>query len=183
LLSLYKTKDMRIFLCLIVSLMLTSCGTMYVDYDYDTKKDIAGYKNYDYDFSEPSGLSEFDERRFLKYTDSILQSRGFVKTLENDIFIKIKADEFETNSRNTIGVGLGGGGGNVGVGVSGGIPIGGAERHLQLVFTIYEAQNAQATLWEATSESDVKVKASPEKKEAHFKKLAEKILSKYPPQK
>ncbi len=153
---------------------------MFVDYDYDTKKDISQYKTYQYDFSEPSGLSEFDERRFVKYTDSLLQSRGFSKTDYNDIFIKITSDEFETNSRNTLGVGLGGGSRSVGVGVNGGIPLGGRERHLQLIVTIYEAHDAQETLWEATSESDIKVKADLEKKESHFKKLVEKIFKVYP---
>lgn len=174
---------MRIFLCLIMSALFLSCGTMYVDYDYDTKKEFAQYRTYQYDFSEPSGLSEFDERRFIKNTDSLLQSQGFTRTDYNDIFLKISSTEFETNSRNTLGVGVGGGGIGGGVGVSGGIPIGGPERHLELVLTIYEARDEQATLWEATSESDIKVKATPAKREEHFKKLVEKIFSKYPPQK
>jgi hypothetical protein len=134
---------MRIFLCLIICVLLTSCGTTFVDYDYDTKVDFSKLTSYNYDFSEATGLLEFDERRVVKYTDSMLQSR---------------------------------------VGVSGGIPIGGPERHLKMVVTVYKALGNQATVWEAISESDIKVNAKPDKRDAHFKKLVEKIFNKFPPE-
>lgn len=173
---------MRIFLCLIICVLLTSCGTTFVDYDYDTKVDFSKLTSYNYDFSESTGLLEFDERRVVKYTDSMLQSRGYIKTETNDFFIKITSEEYETRSRNTLGVGVGGGGGTVGVGVSGGIPIGGPERHLKMVVTVYKALGNQATVWEAISESDIKVNAKPDKRDAHFKKLVEKIFNKFPPE-
>ena len=162
---------MRIFLCLIICALLTSCGTTFVDYDYDTKVDFSKLTSYNYDFSESTGLLEFDERRVVKYTDSMLQSRGYIKTETNDFFIKITSEEYETRSRNTLGVGVGGG-----------IPIGGPERHLKMVVTVYKALGNQATVWEAISESDIKVKAKPDKRDAHFKKLVEKIFNKFPPE-
>ncbi len=163
-------------------MLLTSCGTTFVDYDYDTKVDFSKLTSYQYDFSEATGLLEFDERRVIKYTDSILQSRGYIKTETNDFFIKITSEEFETRSRNTLGVGVGGGSGSVGVGVSGGIPIGAPERHLKMVVTIYKAQGNQPTIWEAASESDIKVNAKPAKREAHFKKIVQKVFNKFPPE-
>lgn len=166
-------------LCLLF--IVSSCGTTFVDYDYDKNVTFQNYKTYQYDFSEATGFSTFDEQRFVKYTDSLLVSRDFERTDYNEIFIKFTVDEYETRSRNTIGVGVGGGGGNVGVGVSGGIPIGGPEIHQQIVVTIYDAAGEQNTIWEATAESDIKMKASPEKRDAHFKKVVEKIFSGYPP--
>lgn len=173
---------MRILICLIIVLIFTSCGSTYVDYDYDKSVSFQKYTTYQYDFSEDSGLSEFDEQRMVNYTDSLLQSRGFQRTDYNDIFIKFVASEYETASRNTIGLGLGGGGRSVGVGVSGGIPIGGNEIHQQIITTFYEAREEQKTVWEATSDSDLKVKSTPHKRDAYYQKLVEKIFSKYPPQ-
>lgn len=172
---------MRIFICFFFGLVLASCGTTFVDYDYDKSASFTTYTTYQYDFSEETGLSAFDEKRFIKYTDSLLQSRGLQRTDYNDIFIKIIASEFETTSRNTLGVGIGGGGGNGVIGVGGGIPIGGREMHQEIITTIYEAREGQKTLWEATSESDLKTKATPQKKQEHYKKLVTKIFSKYPP--
>lgn len=171
----------HLFFYVSIALVLAACGSTYVEYDYDKSVSFQKYTAYQYDFSEASGLSEFDEKRFVKYTDSLLQSRGFTRTDNNDIFIKFVASEFETASRNTLGVGLGSGGGNVGVGVSGGIPIGGREMHQQMITTFYEARKGQKTIWEAISESDLKVKATPLQRDAHYKKLVEKIFSKYPP--
>lgn len=172
---------MRFFLYLLCTSLLLSCGSTFVDYDYDKSASFKSYTNYQYDFSEETGLSAFDQKRFIKYTDSILQSRGLRRTDYNDIFIKIIAFEFEGRSRNTLGIGLGGGGGLGGVSIGGGIPIGGRETHQQIITTIYDAREVQKTLWEATSESDLKVKASPQSRDDHFKRLVEKIFSKYPP--
>ena len=172
---------MRLLLLLGVTIFLTSCGTTFVDYDYDEKASFDTYKTYQYDFREATGLSEFDERRFVKFTDSVLQSRGYQRTDYNSLSIVIQASEYETTSRNTLGVGIGSGGGNVGVGVSGGIPIGGREQHQQIILEFYDMDNGGTLVWQAISESDVKVKANPNQRDAYFKKLIEKIFKKYPP--
>ncbi|MEP0263866.1 DUF4136 domain-containing protein [Dokdonia sp.] len=172
---------MRLLLLLSVAVFITSCGSTFVDYDYDEKASFDTYKTYQYDFREPSGLSEFDERRFVKFTDSVLQSRGYQRTDYNSLSIVIQASEYETTSRNTLGVGIGSGGGNVGVGVSGGIPIGGREQHQQIILEFYDMDHGGTLVWQAISESDVKVKSTPNQRDAYFKKLIEKIFKKYPP--
>jgi len=154
---------------------------MYVDYDYDEATSFDGYKTYQYDLREPTQLSAFDERRLIRYTDSVLESKGYTRTDYNSLSIKIQASEYETTSRNTLGVGFGGGGGNVGVGVNGGIPIGGREQHLQITLEFYDMDHGAKLIWQAISESDVKVKATPDQRDAYFKKLVEKIFKKYPP--
>jgi len=173
---------MRSFLFFYISivLILISCGSIYVSEDYDKKEDFTAFKSYQYDIPEGSGLSEFDERRFIKYTDSILQTKGYVLSETPDLWIDIRADEYETPSRNTLGVGIGGGG-NVGIGVSGGIPIGGAEMHQIIEVTLIETSGNE-TIWEATSESDIKLKAKPAQRDAYFQKLVTKIFKKYPPE-
>ncbi len=154
---------------------------MHVEYDYDQKTDFKQYVSYAYDFNEGSGLSEFDERRFVKYTDSILQSQGLVLSESPDVLIFIASEEFEIQSRNTLGVGLGGGGGNLGVGVSGGIPIGGSELHKRIQVS-FVSTTSNSVIWEAVSESDLKKKSTPPQRDAYFEKLVAKIFKKYPPE-
>lgn len=178
-----KTRFMRIFILTLISIITLSCGSTIVDYDYEKNVDFSDYTTYQFDLKEPTGLSEFDERRMVNSIDSILQQRGYVRTEKCDFYITLSADEYESQSRNTIGVGIGGGGGNVGVGVSGGIPIGGRELHQVITTTFYKADEGYPTFWEATSESDLKVNAKPEARDVHYTKLATKILSKYPPKK
>jgi len=163
---------MRILVFFCLAAFITSCGTTFVDYDYDEKASFDSYKTYQYDLRESTGLSEFDERRFIKFTD---------RTDYNSISIVIQASEYETTSRNTVGIGFGGVGRNGGVGVSGGIPIGGREQHQQITVEFYDMDHGAKLVWQAISESDVKVKTTPNQRDTHYKKLVEKIFKKYPP--
>ncbi|RMB56103.1 DUF4136 domain-containing protein [Dokdonia sinensis] len=173
---------MRIFSSLFIAITCISCGSTYVEYDYDKEASFDSYKSYNYDFTKVTGLSEFDERRFVKYTDSLLQSRGMTLTENPDLWITLFSEEFESQSRNTLGVGVGGGGGNLGVSVGGGIPIGGREQNQLITVDFYDNEK-NALVWQAKSESAVKVKATPPQRDAYFKKLVEKIYKKYPPKK
>lgn len=173
---------MRIFLYLLLIGLFSSCGSTYVDYDYDKNVDFSTFKTYAYDFERITGFSEFDEKRFTKAVDSVLESRGWSFSETPDVLIAAQSKDYETQSRNTLGVGIGSGGGNVGVGVSGGIPLGGREQHRELAVTIYE-EESNSVIWEAFSESDLKVKATPEQKEVYFAKLASKIFKNYPSKK
>ncbi len=173
---------MRIFLCLFTILLLSSCGSTYVDYDYDKNVDFSVYKTYAYDFEQITGFTEFDEKRFTKTTDSILETKGWNFSKTPDVVITAQSKDYETQSRNTLGVGIGSGGGNVGVGVSGGIPIGGREQHRELTITVYD-EKTNTVIWEALSESDLKVKATPGQRDTYFSKLVSKIFKNYPPEK
>lgn len=171
----------QVSILFIIGLVLTGCASMHVDYDYDQKVDFSSFESYQYDFQEGSGLSELDERRFIQYTDSILGAKGYKLAERPDIWIVVRAQEYETQSRNTLGVGVGSGGGNVGVGVSGGIPIGGNELHQIIEISFIDNKNDRV-IWEARSESDLKLKSKPAQRDAHFKKLVSKIFKKYPPE-
>lgn len=171
---------MRIFLCLIAITLLTSCGAVYVDYDYDKSAPFTSYTTYNYNFVEGNDLSEFDQQRYVKYTDSLLQSRGLQLGENPDLWITTTARSYETSSRNTLGIGVGGGGGYGGVRVSGGIPVGGREENLELTIDFYDTKT-QKDIWQAYSESNRKVQATPPERDAYFRKIVSKVYSKYPP--
>ncbi|TVZ53168.1 uncharacterized protein DUF4136 [Dokdonia sp. Hel_I_53] len=172
---------MRIFLCLITIATLNSCGSTFVEYDYDKNVDFSKYQTFAYDYENISGFSDFDEKRFTKAVDTVLEARGWAFSETAEMLIGAQSTTYETTSRNALGVGIGGSGGSVGVGVSGGIPMGGRELHRVLTLTMYD-ENSKATIWEAISESDLKVNATPEQREEYFYNLISKILKKFPPE-
>ena len=167
------------FLKFLIPLICLGCATAYVQYDYDKKIDFNTYKTYQFDLDQSGGLSEFDERRLIRYADSLLQIHGLKPSQNPDLFVGYNAEEYERTSGNNIGVGVGGTGGNVGVGVSGGIPIGGRSINRRLVLSLIDASK-NTLIWEADSDSRIKEKTTPDQRNAYFKNLTEKIFKKFP---
>jgi len=172
---------MRYILILIATVILASCGAT-VSYDYDTSTNFAGYNTYDFYPNISSGLSDLDNIRIMKATDSILQMRGFVKSDSSHFLINFFAKEFITESKNSIGIGVGGGGSNGSVGVSGGIPVGGNIINQQLTFDFIDNKDDKL-IWQAVGTDELKVKASPAQKSDYYFNIISKILKGYPPKK
>jgi len=170
---------MKVLYFLMLSVLLVSCGAT-VGIDYDKQTNFSQYTTYNYFLEIKSGLNDLDNDRIIKATDSLLQSRGFVKSETPQIYVNFFARETVSNSRNTIGIGIGGGGGNVGVGVSGGIPIGGREVNQQLTLDFIDADKDDL-IWQAVIDGSFKEKASPQQREAYYVSIIEKAISKYPP--
>lgn len=170
---------MKLLSILLVTVLLASCGaTVAVDFDQNT--DFSKYSTYNFYPTIQSGLSELDDMRIMKITDSLLQGRGFEKSEIPQLYINFYALENVSASRNTIGIGIGSGGGNVGVGVSGGIPIGGRVVNQQLTLDFIDVQRDDL-VWQAVAEGEMKERATPQQKEAYYISVLEKILKKYPP--
>lgn len=167
-------KIMMLFLCIV------SCAPIYVNYDYEKSTDFSKYKTYNYFSNMETGLSELDEKRFLKILSQTLESKGILRSETPDFLIDIKSNEYEENSRSTVGVGVGGSGRNVGGGISIGIPVGQSKVSRQIVIDFVDQSN-NSLFWQANSESNFNPDASPEEREARFKSISDKILVKYPP--
>jgi len=172
---------MKHLLLLITSVILISCGAT-VSYDYDTETDFATYKSYDFYPNISSGLSNLDNIRIIKATDSILQSRGFEKSDSPQFLINFFAKEFTSQSNTTIGFGVGGGGHNGSVGVSGGVPVGGDIINQKLTFDFID-EKGDKLFWQAVGEDELKVKASPSQKDTYYFELISKIINGFPPKK
>jgi hypothetical protein len=170
---------MRPIFAIVISVLLFSCGAT-VGVDYDEKTDFSQYKTFDFYPSIESGLSDLDDKRIIKITDSILQQRGFTRSEEPQFYINFFASEFLSESRSSIGIGVGGGGGNVGVGVSGGIPIGGNIVNQRLTMDFVDAAKDEL-IWQAVVDGEFKEKASLAQIESYYWTVLSKILKKYPP--
>lgn len=170
---------MKYTVCFFVLVLLYSCGAT-VGYDYDTEKNFSSYTSYNFYPTLASGLNDLDENRIMNITDSILPQKGMVKSDNPQILINFYSNEYVSNSRNTIGVGMGNVGRNTSVGVSTGIPIGGKEVNQQLTVDFIDAKQ-DALVWQAVSEHRYKERATPQQKEAYYRKVLSKIFTKYPP--
>ena len=171
-------KFLSIFL---LSIFLLSCGAS-VNVDYDKNTDFSKYTSYNFYPSIQSGLSELEDSRIMRITDSLLQQRGFVKSEAPLFHINFFARESISNSRSSIGIGVGGGGGNVGVGVSGGIPIGGRIINQELTMDFIDVEQNEL-IWQAVINGEFKERASPGQREAYYFSVIQKILKKFPPNK
>jgi hypothetical protein len=170
---------MRLFLFSLCATILISCGTS-VGIDYDTENDFSKYSTYNFYPDLKTGLSELDENRIIKITDSILKEKGLMKTDNPHLLINFYSSEHISRSRNTIGIGMGSVGRNTSVGVSTGIPVGGNEINQQLTVDIIDA-SLDALVWQAKSDGSFKERATPEQRESYYQKTLNRIFQKFPP--
>ncbi|WP_318343034.1 DUF4136 domain-containing protein [Flagellimonas baculiformis] len=171
---------MRNTLIVVFSLLLASCSSVRVNYDYDKEVDFSSYTTYNYFPEMNSGLSQLDEKRLVRILDSTLQSRGYRLAEEPEIFVNIMSNEFQAAPNNSVGVGLGGGGRNVGGGISVGLPLGSPSVQRSIQFDFVDAQR-DALFWQATAESGYRENASPSEREHRLEVLVKKVFSKFPP--
>lgn len=170
---------MRYFAIFICALVLKSCGAG-VALDYDSEKDFTQYYTYNFYPSLQTGLSELDENRIIKITDSLLQEKGLSKSDNPQLLINFYSSEYVSRSRNTIGIGMGSVGRNTSVGISSGIPVGGNEINQRLTVDFIDAV-ADALVWQAKFEGRFKEKATPRQRMSYYQSTLTKIFKKYPP--
>ena len=168
----------RIISALIFLVVFTSCGTL-VHYDYEKSTDFSKYKTYNYFDDMKTGLSQFDSLRLISAMDAKLSAMGLTRADNADFYIDIQSEELMNRSSPNVGVGVGSGGG----GVSVGIPIGTNQNTREIVIEFVDKKQNERLFWQAVSESTYNENASPEKRQANFDKLVEKIFAGYPPKK
>lgn len=160
-------------------LVLTSCGSV-VNYDYEKSTDFNNYKTYSYYDDMETGLSQLDTKRLMRAIDSKLKTIGLTRSDNPDFFIDIQSQQVASRNNSAVGVGVGGGGGLGFGGVSVGIPIGQNQQTREIIIDFVD-ETKTGLFWQAVSESNYNANASPEKREAVFAKLVEKVFAEYPP--
>lgn len=162
-------------------ILLVSCTSVRVNYDYDKSADFSNYITYNYFSDMETALSPLDEKRLFRVLDSTLQTKGLLLSEEPDFLINIITQEFRNASQSAVGVGLGGTNRNVGGGVSIGIPVGGSQLERSIQFDFVDAQK-NALIWQANSESGFRPNASPAVREEQLRKVVDKVFAKFPPE-
>ena len=180
-----KTIEMKkmnhpLLLLVLTSLLLFSCATPKVMYDYDKEASFSSYKTFNFYPDIQLDMNQLDSTRILQQVENALVLKGFKKSSTPDVFVNIVSEQFETPSNNSIGIGVGSGGRNLGVGISGGIPI--RSNTLTQLFKVDLIDVAKDVLiWQGTYEGKFKKRINPEAKNEYFKIIFEKIFSEYPP--
>jgi hypothetical protein len=161
-----------------VLLFITSCGS-FVDYDYEENTDFSAYKTYNYFTDIKTGFSQLDNKRLFAAIDAKLAIMGFTKSENPSFRIDIQSGEI-INNPNNVGIGMGGTGGAVGGGVSFGIPVGASttQREVNIEFV---DDSKTGVFWQAVTIISQHANNTPEKREAAFVKMVDKVFSKYPP--
>ncbi|WP_452222904.1 DUF4136 domain-containing protein [Lacinutrix chionoecetis] len=172
---------MKVFQILIIALVLSSCAPIYVTHDYEKATNFNNYKTYNFFSDINSGLNELDENRLMAALETKLNAMGLQKSDNASFLIDIKSDERLENQRNTVGVGLGGGNRGLGGGISVGIPVGQANINRRIIVEFVD-DTKTGLFWQAISESGFKPNEKPEKREARFAAIVEKMLEGYPPE-
>ena len=170
---------MKRIIYIFATFFLLSCGA-FVDYDYEKNTDFSTYKTYDYFTDINTGFSELDNKRLYRVLDAKLKMMGFTKSDNPSFSIDIQSGEVTNNVNNNVGVGIGGVGRNVGGGLSIGLPIGN-NTTLREVSIEFVNDSNNGVFWQAVTTISQQSKNTPEKREAAFAKLVEKVFSKYPP--
>ena len=178
-----RKENMKVIKFILVTLLLASCGPV-INYDYETSTDFTKYKTYNYFDDMKSGLSQLDTKRLIKAIDAKLKTMGLTRSDDADFYIDIQSQNIQNRNTSNVGVGVGGSGGGGGFGaVSVGVPIGGSQSTRELMIDFVDKADNERLFWQAVSESTYTPHATPEKREATFVKLVEKIFEGYPPKK
>ena len=171
---------MKAFKLFVLLLVFSACNAPRSFIDYDEQTDFSVISSYNILPGMQSGLSELDEERLLRSLEAGLREEGLNVAKEPDIFVNVNSEEFQEQSRNSLGIGVGGTGRNVGVGISGGIPLGGPETYLSLTFDIIDAAQDEL-IWQAVIQSKFDRNASPEERQLAFDRMVAKALEDFPP--
>ena len=171
---------MKTILQFLVIILLVSCNTVRVNYDYDKETDFSNYGTYGYYSDLNTGLSELDTKRLLDAIDTEMQLKGVRFSEDPDFFINIQSWSFQAARNSTVGVGVGGTGSNVGGGVSVGIPIGGQNLEREIRFDFIDSKK-ETLFWQAISQGAFKENVSSEAREQRLKALIAKVFAKFPP--
>ncbi|WP_396210132.1 DUF4136 domain-containing protein [Flavobacterium sp.] len=165
-------------LALFFVITLTSCSSVHVNADYDSKSSFSNYKTYAYLKSgiDKAEISDLDKKRILNAIDEVLPAKGITKSENPDLLISIFTKEKE---RVDVSQNFGWGWGwnpYWGVGFSNvtTTPVG------TLFIDIIDAKTKEL-IWQG--EGSGYLTKNTEKKEARIKEFVSKILEQYPPKK
>ena len=172
----------KIIAILSVFLMLVSCSTSNISYDYDRSANFSQYKSYKFHPNmNLSTITEIEGQRLLTAIEQQMQAKGFVKSETPDIYVDV-APVSRTRKENSgsIGLGMGNWGGNFGIDIGTAIPLTRKVQDSSLTLEFYEVKNMHL-VWQGVFEDTSKVLTDAAQKDAMVQKAISDVLTQYPP--
>lgn len=176
---------MKLLKCisLILILTLTSCSSIRVTTDYDTKVNFDTYKTFAFYKSgiDKATISDLDKRRIMRAIEAELLAKGFAKSENPDLLIS-----FFTKSRERVNINTNNGWGwGWGWGWNpwmwGGMNQTNVNQYTEgTLFVDFIDRNKKELIWQGIGSGAMKFKDR-EKKEKRIKEFVKGIIEKYPP--
>ena len=173
-----KILKLLFLLCLV---MLTSCSSVRVVSDYDTKVDFTSYKTFAFYKKgiDKASVSDLDKKRIMRAVEAELVAKGFNKSANPDILVSIftKSREQVNVSDNNIGLGWGWGYnpwfyGRTNININ--------QYTEGTLFIDFIDKKTNELIWQGIGSGAMKM-SNIEKKEERINEFVYKIISTYPP--
>ena len=173
-----KILKLLFLLCLV---MLTSCSSVRVVSDYDTKVDFTSYKTFAFYKKgiDKASVSDLDKKRIMRAVEAELVAKGFSKSANPDILVSIftKSREQVNVSDNNIGIGWGWGYnpwfyGRTNININ--------QYTEGTLFIDFIDKNTNELIWQGIGSGAMKM-SNIEKKEERINEFVYEIISTYPP--
>lgn len=172
-------KIIKLLFLPIIALIITSCSSVKVTTDYDTKVDFNQYKTFAFYKKgiDKAAISDLDKKRIMRAVESELVAKGMVKSTSPDILVSLF-----TKSREKI---------NINDNMYGGFYYPyyyGMNRMSVSQYTegtlfidLLDAKKKEL-VWQGVGTGALKM-SNVEKREARVKEFVNEIMAKYPPRK
>jgi len=170
-------------LSLLLIVTLTSCSTVKVVSDYDTKADFGKYKTFAFYKKgvDKAAVSDLDKKRIMRAIEAEMLAKGFTKSQSPDLLVSIstKSRERVNVSNRSLGFGFGYwrpwfyGGVNNNIDVN--------QYTEGTLFVDFIDKEKNELIWQGIGSGAMRMK-NPQKKEERIKVFVKEILSKYPPE-
>ena len=173
-----KILKLLFLLCLV---MLTSCSSVRVVSDYDTKVDFTSYKTFAFYKKgiDKASVSDLDKKRIMRAVEAELVAKGFNKSANPDILVSIftKSREQVNVSDNNVGIGWGWGYnpwfyGRTNININ--------QYTEGTLFIDFIDKKTNELIWQGIGSGAMKM-SNIEKKEERINEFVYKIISTYPP--
>ncbi len=173
-----KILKLLFLLCLVI---LTSCSSVKVVTDYDTKVDFTSYKTFAFYKKgiDKASVSDLDKKRIMRAVEAELVAKGFSKSTNPDILVSIftKSREQVNVSDNNIGIGWGWGYnpwfyGRTNININ--------QYTEGTLFIDFIDKNTNELIWQGIGSGAMKM-SNIEKKEERINEFVYEIISTYPP--
>jgi len=165
---------------LVLTLTFTSCSTVKVVSDYDSKTDFSKYQSFA--FYKPgidqAQISDLDKKRIMREIKASLIAKGMTISENPDILISIFTKERERVDVYNDNFGYWGYGYGPWYGGYGGTYVSTSTEGTLFIDFIDKEKNE--LVWQGVGKGDL-VMTTVEKKEARIKEIVSKIIAQYPP--
>lgn len=163
----------------IIALVITSCSSVRVTTDYDTKADFNQYKTFAFYKTgiDKAAISDLDKKRIMRAIETELLAKGMTKSTSPDVLVSLF-----TKSRERINIDDNSHGGFFYPRYYGNSQILVSQRTEGTLFIDMLDAKRKELIWQGIGTGTLRVKEV-SKKEARIKEFVKEIMAKYPPEK